>query len=435
MAMTLNDVFDGHGVCDFERPDRRADLWLDAHAGDPTWLVTEEGEQPRLDTLRDDPDGQPRTTARGRFDDTLLVLMKVPGPTSLNTCWKEPDMSTETSEPPPTAASGLDGDRILALELVRATEAAAMAAARLLGRGVDQEVDGAAVDAMRPVLGTIPMRGLVVIAEGENDDTPMLYPGEYVGAGTGPLADVAIDPVDGAGLTARSLPNALSVVALADRGAMLDPGPCVYMDKLVVGQDLVDVIDYNAPIEDTLQAIARVRGVGVGEVTVALLDRPRHQDLIGRIRSVGARIKLLIDGEVAGALMALQPESEVDLLVGIGGTPEGIIAACATHCLGGAIYGRLAPRTSTEARQAHDAGCHLDRVLTAGDLVRGHNAYFAATAVTNGDLLRGVRFGPDSATTQSMAMRSLSGAVRVIETRHRLSTSMLVPTTQPHHRP
>lgn len=344
-------------------------------------------------------------------------------------------MITEIVEPSPPAAPGLDVDRILALELVRATEAAALAAARLLGRGVDEEVDGAAVDAMRPVLGTIPMRGLVVVAEGENDDTPMLYPGEYVGAGTGPRVDVAIDPVDGAGLTARSLPNAVSVIALADRGAMLDPGPCVYIDKLVIGPDLVDVVDYQAAIEDTLRTIARARGVGVGEVTVALLDRPRHQELIGRIRAVGARIKLLIDGEVAGALMALQPESEVDLLIGVGGTPETVIAACAVHCFGGAIYGRLAPRSDLEARQAQDAGLQLDRVLTTADLVGGHNAYLAVTAVTNGDVLRGVRFGPDCATTQSMAVRSRSGAVRVIETRHRLSTSMLVPTTQPEQRP
>jgi fructose-1,6-bisphosphatase II len=374
-----------------------------------------------VDTLRDDPDGQPRTTARGRFDDTLLVLMKVPGPTSLNTCWKEPDMSTETSEPPPTAASGLDGDRILALELVRATEAAAMAAARLLGRGVDQEVDGAAVDAMRPVLGTIPMRGLVVIAEGENDDTPMLYPGEYVGAGTGPLADVAIDPVDGAGLTARSLPNALSVIALADRGAMLDPGPCVYMDKLVVGQDLVDVIDYNAPIEDTLQAIARVRGVGVGEVTVALLDRPRHQDLIGQIRQAGSRVKLITDGDVAGAIMAAREGTGVDMLVGIGGTPEAVIAACALKCLDGAMYGRLWPRDDKEREAALDAGYDLEKVLDIDDLVRGDNVFFAATGVTDGELLRGVRFDRSGSLTQSLSMRSKSGTSRQIDARHQLS--------------
>ena len=194
------------------------------------------------------------------------------------------------NELPAANTFNLDDDRILALELVRATEAAAMAAARFLGRGNEDEVDGAAVDAIRPVLGTIPMRGVIVIGEGENDDTPMLYAGEHVGSGTGPLVDIAIDPVDGAGLTAKSLPNAMSLIAVADRGAMFDPGPCVYMDKLVVGPDLVDAVDYAAPIEDTLATIARIRGVTVGDVTVALLDRPRHPELVARIRAVGAWI-------------------------------------------------------------------------------------------------------------------------------------------------
>jgi fructose-1,6-bisphosphatase II len=337
---------------------------------------------------------------------------------------REPD---QTVLPPP--AGSLDEDRILALELVRATEAAAIASARFLGRGVDDEVDGAAVDAIRPVLGTIPMRGVIVIGEGENDDTPMLYPGEHVGSGQGPLVDIAIDPIDGAGLTAKSLPNAMSVIALADRGAMLDPGPCLYMDKLVVGPDLADVVDYAAPIEATLQAIARARSVGTGEVTVALLDRPRHAELVHRIRTVGARIKLLIDGDVAGALMAIQPESEVDLLVGVGGTPEGVIAACAVRCLGGAMFGRLTPRSDAEARRARDTGHRLDRVLTTTDLVHGRNAYFVATGVTDGELLRGVRFASDLAVTQSLSMRSSSGAVRTIDTKHRLSTSTLLPPT------
>ena len=321
----------------------------------------------------------------------------------------------------------LDDDRILALELVRATEAAAMAAARFLGRGNEDEVDGAAVDAIRPVLGTIPMRGVIVIGEGENDDTPMLYAGEHVGSGTGPLVDIAIDPVDGAGLTAKSLPNAMSLIAVADRGAMFDPGPCVYMDKLVVGPNLVDAVDYAAPIEDTLATIARIRGVTVGDVTVALLDRPRHQELVARIRAVGARIKLLIDGDLAGALMAVQPESEVDVLVGIGGSPEGVIAACAIRSLGGAIYGRLYARSEAEQRQARGLGHRLDRVLSTTDLVRGNNVYFCATGVTDGEVLRGVRYYQDQAVTQSLSMRSSSGAVRTIETRHRLSTSTLIP--------
>lgn len=320
----------------------------------------------------------------------------------------------------------LDDDRVLALELVRATEAAAMAAARFLGRGDPDEVDGAAVDAIRPVLGTIPMRGVIVIGEGENDDTPMLYAGEHVGSGKGPLVDIAIDPVDGAGLTAKSLPNAMSLIAVADRGAMFDPGPCVYMDKLVVGPDLVDAVDFSAPIEDTLATIAKSRGITVADVTVALLDRPRHQELVARIRTVGARIKLLIDGDLAGALMAVQPESEVDLLVGIGGSPEGVIAACAIRSLGGAIYGRLHARNDAEKYQARVLGHNLDRVLSTTDLVRGNNVYFVATGVTDGEVLRGVRYFQDQAVTQSLAMRSSSGAVRTIETKHRLSTSNLI---------
>jgi fructose-1,6-bisphosphatase II len=335
-----------------------------------------------------------------------------------------PDDDSEIHGP---EASNLDEDRVLALELVRATEAAAIAAARFLGRGDEAEVDGAAVDAIRPVLGTIRMRGIIVIGEGEKDDAPMLYAGEHVGSGSGPLADIAIDPIDGAGLTARSLPNAMSVIAMADRGAMFDPGPCVYMDKLVVGPDLVDGVAFAAPIEQTLATIARTRGVGVGEVTVALLDRPRHQELVGRIRSVGARIKFLTDGDMAGALMAVLPESDVDVLVGVGGTPEGVIAACAIRCLGGAIFGRLTPRNEEEARQARILGHDLDQVLTTTDLVRGNNAYFIATGVTNGEVLRGVRFASDMAITQTLSMRSSSGAIRTIETKHRLSTSTLIP--------
>ena len=337
----------------------------------------------------------------------------------------------KAQEPVPRVPASLDDDRILTLELVRATEAAAMAAVRFLGRGDDDEVDGAAVDAMRPVLGTIGMRGVIVIGEGENDDTPMLYAGEHVGSGSGPLVDIAVDPVDGAGLTAKSLPNAMSLIAVADRGAMFDPGPCLYMDKLVVGPELVDAVDFAAPIEDTLASIGRARGVGVDEVTVALLDRPRHAELITRIRAVGARIKLLIDGDVAGALMALQPESDVDVLVGVGGTPEGVIAACAVRCLGGAMFGRLAPRGEAEKSRARSLGYNLDRVLTTDTLVRGGNAYFVATGITDGEILRGVRHAPDLAITQTLSMRSRSGAVRTIETKHRLSTSTLFRPADP----
>ncbi len=338
-----------------------------------------------------------------------------------------PPGDDESDEPITPSLPSLDDDRILALELVRATEAAAIASARYLGRGSDDEVDGAATDAMRPVLGTIQMRGIVVIGEGEKDDSPMIYAGERIGAGLGPLVDVAIDPVDGAGLTAKGLPNAISVIALADRGAMYDPGPCVYMDKVVIGPELADVVDIQAPVEDTVRAIARARGVDPGDVTVALLDRPRHEDLTRRIRGAGARIRFLLDGDLVGALMALTEESEIDMAVGIGGAPEGVIAACAVKCLGGAIYGRLAPRNAAEARQARDLGLRPDEVLTTDDLVRGRNAYLVATGVTGGELLRGVRFARDTAITHTLAMRSRSGAVRTIETKHRLSTSTLVP--------
>jgi len=320
----------------------------------------------------------------------------------------------------------LDEDRVLVFELVRATEAAAVAAARFLGRGDRGAVDAAAVDAMRPVLGTIPMRGVVVIGKGEKEHDPMLHGGEQVGSGVGPAVDIAIDPVDGAGLTAKSLPNAMSVIAVSDAGAMFDPGHCVYMDKLVVGADLADLVDFDAPIEDTLATIARARGSSVAEVTVALLERPRHEELVRRLRAVGARIRFLVAGDVAGALMALLPESEVDVLVGVGGSPEGIVAACAAACMGGAIYGQLRPRNEQERRHAEALGLDVSRVLTTTDLVHGPNTYFVATGVTDGDVLRGVRYAADLAVSQSLAMRSRTGVVRLIEARHRLSTSPIV---------
>jgi len=273
------------------------------------------------------------------------------------------------------------------------------------------------------------MRGTVVIGEGEKDEAPMLYNGELVGDGTGPEVDLAVDPVDGTTLTAKSLPNALAIVAVAERGSMFDPGPCVYMDKLVVAGDLADVVDFTAPIEDNLQRVARHRGVAVEELTVCVLDRPRHETLTERVRAVGSRIKFLLDGDVAGAIMAAEPDTGVDVLVGVGGTPEGVLAACALKCLGGAFFGRLHPRNDDERRRARDAGYDLDRVLTTDDMVRGDNVFVAATGVTDGELLRGVRFRAGTATTQSLSMRSLSGAVRTIETRHRLSTSNLVVRT------
>ena len=320
-----------------------------------------------------------------------------------------------------------DPDRNLALELVRATEAAAMAAARHLGRGDKELVDQAAVDAMRPVLGSIQMNGVVVIGEGEKDNAPMLYNGEQVGDGSDPQVDIAVDPVDGTTLTAKSLPNAIAVVALAERGTMFDPGPCVYMEKLAVGRDAVDAVEFDAPIEENLRRIAAAKGMDVADLTVCVLDRPRHEEeLIGRVRATGARIKFLLDGDVAGAIMTAREGTGVDVLVGIGGTPEGVITACALKCLDGALFGRLWPRDDGERRRALDAGYDLDRVLTIDDLVAGENVFFAATGVTDGELLRGVRFEHREVVTQSLSMRSRSGAVRLVETRHQLDRSNLI---------
>jgi fructose-1,6-bisphosphatase II len=318
-------------------------------------------------------------------------------------------------------------DRNLALELVRATEAAAMAAARHLGYGDKEAVDQAAVDAMRPVLGSIAMDGTVVIGEGEKDNAPMLYNGERVGDGTPPEVDIAVDPVDGTTLTAKSLPNAIAVVALAERGTMFDPGPCVYMEKLVVGRDAAGVVDFEAPVEDNLRRVAAAKGMEVSELTVCILDRPRHEEqLVGRVRQAGARIKFLLDGDVAGAIMTAREGTGVDVLVGIGGTPEGVIAACALKCLDGVLFGRLWPRDDEERRRALDAGYDLHKVLTVDDLVAGEDVFFAATGVTDGELLRGIRFEQHEVLTQSLSMRSRSGAVRLIDTRHQLGRSNLI---------
>ena len=319
-----------------------------------------------------------------------------------------------------------DPDRNLALELVRVTEAAAIAAGRFMGRGDKERVDQAAVDAMRPVLASIAMDGIVVIGEGEKDEAPMLYNGEHVGSGDPPAVDVAVDPVDGTTLTAKALPDALAVLAVAERGAMFDPGPCVYMEKLAVAGDVVDAVDFEAPIEDTLRAIAAARGKRADDVTVAILDRPRHAELVQRVLATGARIKFLLDGDVAGAILAADEGSSVDVLVGIGGTPEGVIAACAMKCLDGAIFGRLYPRDDAERQAALDAGYDLDRILTTDDLVAGDDIFFAATGVTDGELLRGVRYTPRRVLTQSLSMRSKSGAVRVIDGRHHTGRSNLI---------
>lgn len=319
-----------------------------------------------------------------------------------------------------------DPDRNLALELVRSTEAAAMACARHLGRGDKNLVDAAAVDAMRPVLGTVGMRGVVVIGEGEKDEAPMLFNGEQVGDGTGPEVDIAVDPVDGTTLTAKAQPDALSVVALAGRGSMFDPGPCVYMHKVVVPPAAAGRVDPRAPVPDIVAAVADALGRAPGDVTVAVLDRPRHADLVEEVRATGARIRFLPDGDVAGAILVASDEAGVDLLLGVGGTPEGVIAAAALRCLGGEILGRLAPRDEGERQAAVAAGHDVAAVLTTTDLVGGDDVYFSATGVTDGALLRGVRFGVDHITTESLSMRSRSGTVRRIETRHDRRRSGLV---------
>jgi len=310
-------------------------------------------------------------------------------------------------------------DRNLAMELVRVTEAAALGAGRWVGRGDKNAADGAAVDAMRLMIDTVSMKGTVVIGEGEKDHAPMLYNGEAVGNGDGPGTDVAVDPVDGTTLTSIGQPNAISVIALAERGTMFFPGAAVYMDKIACGAVAAGVIDITAPPEENIRRVAKAKGVKPEEVTVTILDRPRHADIIAAVRSVGARVLLIRDGDVAGAIAAAMPRTEVDLLLGIGGTPEGVIAAAALKCLGGAIQGRLAPRDDAERASLIADGFDLDRVLTADDLVAGEDVFFAATGITDGYLLGGVKYWPDGATTHSVVMRSRSGTVRYVEAEHR----------------
>jgi fructose-1,6-bisphosphatase II len=312
-------------------------------------------------------------------------------------------------------------DRNLAMELVRVTEAAAMASARWVGRGDKNGADGAAVNAMRNLIGTVSMNGVVVIGEGEKDDAPMLFNGERVGDGTGAEADVAVDPIDGTTLAAKGMPNAISVIAVAERGAMYDPSAVFYMEKLVVGPAGADVIDITAPIAWNLMQVAKAKGETVADLTVCILDRPRHDELVDQVRTAGARIKFITDGDVAGAIMAARDGTGVDLLAGIGGTPEGIIAACAMRCLGGSIQGRLWPRDDAERYRAMDAGHDLTRVLTTGDLVTGDNIFFCATGITDGELVEGVRYTPEGPTTHSIVMRSKSGTIRDIRSEHRLS--------------
>jgi fructose-1,6-bisphosphatase II len=311
-------------------------------------------------------------------------------------------------------------DRNLAIELVRATEAAALAAARWMGRGDKRGADGAAVDAMRIVLGTVPMDGVVVIGEGEKDDAPMLYNGERIGNGTPPSTDIAVDPIDGTTLISLGRGNALSVIAMSDRGTMFDPGPCFYMDKIAVGPDGVGAIDLTRLPAENLEALAKVKGVSVRDLTAVILDRPRHAELIAEVRAAGARIRLILDGDVAGAMSTAWANSGADILFGIGGTPEGVITAAALKCMGGEFQGRLSPRDEAERRAALDAGYDLEAVLTTDDLVKGDNCFFSATGITDGELLHGVHYHHHGATTQSLAMRSKSGTVRLIEAHHQL---------------
>ncbi|MFD3583947.1 class II fructose-bisphosphatase [Streptomyces sp. NPDC058683] len=311
-------------------------------------------------------------------------------------------------------------DRNLALELVRVTEAAAMAAGRWVGRGDKNGADGAAVRAMRTLVSTVSMNGVVVIGEGEKDEAPMLFNGERIGDGTGPEVDIAVDPIDGTTLTAKGMPNAIAVLAAAERGAMFDPSAVFYMDKLVTGPEAADFVDINAPVSVNIRRVAKAKRATPEDVTVVILDRPRHEGIIKEIREAGARIKLISDGDVAGSIYALREGTGVDMLLGIGGTPEGIISACAVKCLGGTIQGKLWPKDDEERQRAIDAGHDLDRVLTTEDLVTGENVFFVATGITDGELLRGVRYRSETALTESIVMRSKSGTVRRIDSEHRL---------------
>ncbi|HYG94483.1 MAG TPA: class II fructose-bisphosphatase [Nocardioides sp.] len=313
-------------------------------------------------------------------------------------------------------------DRNLALELVRVTEAAAMAAGRWVGRGDKNGADGVAVQAMRVMIATIGMKGVVVIGEGEKDNAPMLYNGEEVGDGSGPECDVAVDPIDGTTLTAKGMTNAVSVLAVAPRGSMYDPSAVFYMEKLVTGSEAADVVDIRYPVAENIHQVAKAKGSRPGDVTVVLLDRPRHASLVEEIRATGARIKFITDGDVAGAIMAARPDTGIDLLLGVGGTPEGIITACAMKALGGTVQGRLWPQDDDERQKALDAGHDLDpdHVLTTDDLVTGDDCFFVATGITDGELLRGVRYRAGGAVTQSLVMRSRSGTIRTITSEHQL---------------
>ena len=326
-----------------------------------------------------------------------------------------------------TLSSGLSAaheapDRNLALELVRVTEAAAMAAGRWVGRGDKNGADGVAVNAMRTLISTVGMRGVVVIGEGEKDNAPMLFNGEEVGDGTGPECDVAVDPIDGTTLAAKGMANAVAVMAVAPRGSMYDPSAVFYMEKLVTGPEAAEVVDIRYPVAENIHQVAKAKGCGPEDVTVVLLDRPRHEKLVEEIRATRARIKFITDGDVAGGIMAARAGTGIDMLLGVGGTPEGIITACAMKCLDGVIQTRLWPKDDEERQRAIDAGHDLDpdHVLTTDDLVTGDDVFFVATGITDGELMQGVRYVAGGASTHSLVMRSRSGTIRSITSEHKL---------------
>ena len=309
--------------------------------------------------------------------------------------------------------------RNLALELVRVTEAAALAAGRFMGRGDKIAADKASVDAMRYMLNTIEMNGIIVIGEGEKDEAPMLYNGEHVGAGDGPQMDIAVDPIDGTRPLSFGQPNSIATVAIAPRGTMFNPGPYVYMDKIAVGPEAKGTVDITAPVTYNLQKIARAKDIELDNLTVVILDRPRHSELVTEIRHLGCRIRLILDGDVSGALMTAWPESGIDVLLGIGGTPEGVLAACALRAMGGEIQGKLYDRNEDELRRGREMGYDFNKVLTMDDLVASEDVFFAATGITDGELLEGVKYYSHGARTSSLVVRGLSGTVRQISSMHR----------------
>jgi fructose-1,6-bisphosphatase II len=316
------------------------------------------------------------------------------------------------------ARQGQQPDRNLAMELVRATESAAMAAGRWMGRNQKESGDGAAVDAMRLMLSSVQMDGVVVIGEGEKDEAPMLFNGEHVGTGEPPELDIAVDPIDGTRLLAEGRPGSLAVIAAAPRGTMFDPGPMVYMEKWMVAEDAAGVIDIDAPMGDNLAKVADAKGKDVEDLVVVMLDRPRHEQMMADVREAGARLRLIMDGDVAAGLLAMMPEKPVDVLVGIGGTPEGVITACAARALGGEQIGRLWARNDGEVAAAKEQGFDLEEILTTDRLVASPDTFFVCTGITSGDLVAGVDYNRKGATTESLVMRGKSGTIRYVKARH-----------------